>query len=149
MAHYIVSTASAPMQYCIYENGKGNNPKIKCKIRIDGYANVANKYTLQTSNCAVTEISDEEWEMLRNNSSFKDHMAKHFMFHTEVNDPKKAVVDMKAKDNSAQINDPEFAMGKDERFTPDEGMGMCQAKMGRPGGELRGKKGFQFQDPED
>ena len=136
------------MQYCIYEQGKGNNPKIKCKIRIDGYANVANKYTLQTSNCAVTEISDEEWELLRDNPSFKDHMAKHFMFHTEVNDPKKAVVDMTKRDNSAQIQDYEFANGTDTRFTLDEGMGMCKASAGL-GNRLKGAKGIQFQDPED
>ena len=149
MAHYIVSTASAPMTYCIYGNDvKGNTAKIIAKIRIDGYANVANKHTMSTSNCAVTEVSDEQWEMLKKNSGFMQHMKAHFMFHTEVNDPKKAVVEMKPKDNSAQICDWEFADGQDPRFTPDQGMGMCKAKAGL-GDTLKGKTGFQFVKSDD
>lgn len=148
MAHYIVSTASAPMKYVVYEQGKGNTPKAKQMIRIEGYANVANKLTLSTPNCAITEISDEEWELLQKNSSFAKHVQDHFMFHTEVADARKAVADMEKKDNSAQIRDDEFAQGLDTRFSPDEGMGMCKAKAGF-NDSLKGRTGFQFVRSDD
>jgi hypothetical protein len=81
MAHYIISTTSAPMQYCVYEQGKGNNPKIIRKIKINGYANVpdpGSSRNVKMRKCAITEITDEDWADLQKNSSFLFHQAKGF-----------------------------------------------------------------------
>ena len=145
MAHYIISTTSAPMQYCVYEQGKGNNPKVIRKIRINGYANVADPSSSRNvvmKKCAITEISDEDWDYLKKNPSFNYHMEKGFMRHSEVYD-EKIVEKMTKKDRSAMINDWEFADGMDERFSPADGAGMSKATCGI-GDSVKGKKGFQF-----
>lgn len=148
MAHYIISTASAPMTYCIYEQGKNNNPKIIRKIRINGYANVTNPESSRNvvmRKCAITEITDEDWQYLQKNSSFKYHMEKGFVRHSEIYTEKPAEEGMTKRDNSAMINDWEFAEGKDERFSPAEGAGMSRASCGM-GDSVKGTKGFQFVD---
>ena len=148
MAHYIISTASQPMQYCVYEQGKGNNPRVIRKIRINGYANVkdaASSRSVIMPKCAITEVNEEDWTALQANPSFKYHMEKGFMRHSEV--PNEGIVDqgMTKRDNSAQINDWEFAEGRDDRFSPAEGAGQSWAKCGL-GDSQRGTKGFQFVD---
>ena len=148
MAHYIISTASAPMQYCIYEQGKGNNPKVVRKIRINGYANVKDPNSSRNvimPRCAITEITDEEWELLQKNSSFKYHQEKGFVRHSDVHTEKIVDQGMTKRDKSAQINDWEFANGQDERFSPMEGAGMSWARAGL-GNNMTGAKGFQFVD---
>lgn len=149
MAHYIVSTASAPMQYCIYEQNKSNNPKVVRKIRIEGYANVRDPNSsrnVQVPRCAITEISEEDWQLLQKNPSFKYHMEKGFMRHTEVHSEK--IIDeghMTKRDRSAQINDWEFSQGRDERFSPMDGAGQSWATAGI-NNNIKGTKGFQFVD---
>ena len=148
MAHYIVSTTSAPMVYCIYEQGKSNNPKVIRKIRINGCANVKDPNQTRNvvlPNCAITEISDEDWQYLQKNSSFQYHMEKGFMRHSEVYDQKIVAQGMTKKDRSAMINDWEFAEGRDERFSPADGAGSSWATAGL-GDTIKGTKGYQFVD---
>ena len=149
MAHYIISTASAPMSYCVYAQGKGNNPKVIRKIKINGYANVpdpGSSRNVVMKRCAITEISDDDWAALQKNSSYLYHQEKGFMRHSEVYD--ETIVDkskMTQRDRSAVINDWEFAEGKDERFSTAEGAGTSWANCGM-GQSIKGKKGFQFVD---
>lgn len=148
MAHYIISTTSAPMKYCIYEQSKSNNPKVVKQIRINGYANTRNPdsgRSFQLPRCAITQISEEDWKLLQENPSFKYHQEKGFMRHSEM--PDESIVDkgMTKRDRSAMINDSEFADGTDERFDPSEGAGMSRASAGM-GDNIKGKKGFQFLD---
>lgn len=146
MAHYIVSTTSAPMKYCIYGQDKNNNPKPIAVIRINGYANVrdvnAGKSVVMPR-CAITEITEEQWQLLQKNPAFKYHQEKGFMRHTDVYS--EAVVDegMTKRDKSAMINDWEYAEGRDERFTAEEGVGTCHATCGI-GDSVKGTKGYQF-----
>ena len=148
MAHYIISTTSAPMQYCVYEQGKGNNPKVIRKIKINGYANVPDPVSSRNvvmKRCAITEISDEDWGYLQKNPSFLYHQKKGFMRHSEVYTEKPVDEGMTTRDRSAVINDWEFAEGKDERFSPADGAGMSRATCGI-GDSVKGQKGFQFVD---
>ena len=149
MAHYIVSTASAPMVYCIYEQGRNtNNPRVIRKIRIEGYANVKNPNAARNvyaPRCAITEISDEDWGYLQKNPSFLHHQEKGFMRHSDVNTEKVVDQGMTKRDRSAQIDDWDFAQGKDERFSAAEGMGTSWAKAGL-NDSMKGQKGFQFVD---
>ena len=148
MAHYIISTASAPMQYCVYSRGRGNNLTAVRKIKIEGYANVRDpekRNSVVLPKCAITEISDEDWAYLKNDPSFKYHMEKGFMRHSEVYTDKVVDEGMTKRDRSAQINDWEFAEGRDERFSAAEGVGQTHATCGL-GNTVKGIKGFQFVD---
>lgn len=135
------------MVYCIYEQNKSSNPKIIRKIKIDGYANVKNPNSrnIAMPRCASTEISDKDWEDLQKNPSFKHHQEKGFVRHSEVNSERIVDEGMTKRDNSAQINDWDFAQGKDERFAGAEGAGTTWAKAGL-GDNMKGMKGFQFVD---
>ena len=136
------------MQYCVYAPGKGNNRKVIRKIRINGYANVPDPGATRNvvmRKCAITEITDEDWEYLQKDSSFKHHMEKGFMRHSEIYTEKPVDEGMTKRDRSATINDWEFAEGKDERFSPADGAGMSRATCGL-GDSVKGAKGFQFVD---
>lgn len=101
--------------------------------------------SVQMPRCAITEITDEQWEHLQKNSSFQYHVEKGFMRHSEVNTEKVVDEGMTKRDRSAQINDWEFAEGRDERFSAEEGIGATWAKAGL-GDTIKGTKGFQFVD---
>ena len=148
MAHYIISTASQPMTYCVYEQSKSNNPKVIRRIRINGYANVRDPNggrNVVMPRCAITEISDEDWAYLSKNSAFKYHQEKGFMRHSPVYSDKVVDEGMTKRDRSAMINDWEFAEGRDERFSPIDGAGSSHATCGM-GDNVKGVKGFQFVD---
>lgn len=112
--------------------------KIK-EIRIEGNANVVNPMTLKTPTGTVTEISDEDLELLKKNEAFQRHVARGFM-RVMTDEPNINTNDMQKRDNCAQLNDYEYSQGLDPRV-PDSGK--CQATCGE-NNRIRGQKGIDF-----
>lgn len=135
--HYIHSTASQPMVYPVYAGGTDKPIKVK-EILINGAANVVDHFTLRTPTGAVTEVSDEDLELLKKNPAFQRHVARGFM--KVVGESELNTEDMQAKDNSAQLLDADYAMGRDPRVY---GSGSCQATCGH-NNQIKGMKGIAF-----
>ena len=136
--NYIHSTTSQPMEYPIYAGGTNTPTKIK-DIRINGCANVVNPATLVTPTGAVTEVSDEDLELLKKNPSFQRHVSKGFM-RVMTDEPNLNTTDMQKGDKCRQLNDYEYSQGIDERV-PNSGN--CQATCGE-GDRIRGTRGVGF-----
>lgn len=136
--NYIHSTASQPMTYPIYAGGTDKPVKVK-DILINGRANVRDPHAIMTPTGAVTEVSDADLELLKKNPAFQRHVARGFM--RVMNESELNTKDMQKRDNCAQINDEEYAMGTDPR-TP--GSGSCQATCGE-GDRVQGRIGVNFQ----
>lgn len=135
--NYIHSTASQTMSYPVYSGGTDRTIKVK-DILIKGTANVTDPLTLRTPTGAVTEVSDEDLELLKKNDAFQRHVAKGFM--RVMNESELNTSDMQKKDGSAQLLDSEYAMGTDPRAPAS---GKCQATCGE-GDRIRGQKGIEF-----
>lgn len=136
--NYVHSTTSQTMVYPIYAGGTDKPIKIK-EIRIEGRANVKTPMSIQTPTGAVTEVSDEDLELLKKNPAFQRHCERGFM--RVMTDGVLNTKDMQKRDNCAQLNDEEYAMGTDPR-TP--GSGSCQATCGE-GDRVQGRIGVNFQ----
>ena len=136
---YVHSTASQPMNYPIYADGprQGQARKIK-DILIKGTANVIDPHTLFTPTGAVTEISDEDLEMLKKSPAFQRHVAKGFM--KVIDKSELDTTDMQKRDNSAQLNDYEYANDLDPRVPRS---GDCQAQCGE-NNRVVGARGKRF-----
>lgn len=136
MSVKIHSTASQPMTYCIYREN-GTSAVLVKKIEIKGTANVADQFGVVAPGC-VTEVSDEDYELLKKDDAFNRHVRRGFM---KVYDSGSLNTEgMQKRDNSAQLFDEEYAGGKDARV-PDSGA--CQASCGK-GDRKRGAKGIAF-----
>ena len=135
--NYIHSTASQDMNYPIYAGGTDRPQKVK-EIIIKGRANVVDPRTLITPTGAVTEISDADLELLKKSAAFQRHVARGFM--RVMNESELNTKDMQKRDNSAQLQDSEYADGVDPRV-PNSGN--CQATCGE-GDRIRGKRGVAF-----
>lgn len=135
--NYIHSTASQPMTYPIYAGGTDRPQKIK-EIVIAGRANVADPRTLVTPTGAVTEVSDADLELLKKSAAFQRHVARGFM--RVMNESELNTNGMQKRDNSAQLQDFEYAQGTDPRVP---GSGTCQATCG-DGDRIRGQRGVAF-----
>jgi len=139
MANYIISTASNTMCYPIYSEGKQNSAVPVKKIFIKGMANVANPVSLQMTDCAWTELSDQDLADLKKSAAFNRHVAKGFLRVMTTKD-ESVKEHMTARDGSAQLRDEEYAAGTDPRILES---GNCQASCGR-NDRIKGKKGANF-----
>ena len=123
--HYVHSTASQPMTYCIFaDGGHGRATPIK-EIVIKGKANVVDPKTFVSPTGVVTEVSDVDYELLKKNPHFQRHCAKGFLKVTDVSELDTR--DLQKRDNSAQLQDYEYAKDLDERVPHS---GACQASCG-------------------
>lgn len=135
---YIHSTASQPMVYPIYAEGRQNQARVIKTIRIEGYANVANPVTLVTPNGAVTEVSDEDLALLKRDPAFQRHVKAGFM--KVYDSPALNTEGMEKADGCAQLQDAAYAAGTDPRVA---GSGDCQASCGLKD-RIKGKPGVRF-----
>ena len=107
---FIVSRASQDNEYVVWETTKNGQKAVKKTILIKGGANVLDKHTMTTPNGVVTEISDEDYEILKEHTAFKRHMERGFM--EVLKEEKKARASSKTKtnkkDGSAQLTPKDF-----------------------------------------
>lgn len=107
---FIVSRASQDNEYVFWGSTANGMRTVKKSILIKGGANVMDKTTMTTPNGVVTEISDEDWEALKEHSAFKRHMERGFV--EVMQEEKKARESSKKKstkkDGSAQLTPKDF-----------------------------------------
>lgn len=128
------------MKYPIYARGSSRPQKIK-EITIKGKANVLDPKTMVTPTGVVTEISEADLEVLKQNPAFQRHCARGFL--RVMSDPELNTKDMQARDNSSQLMDSEYANATDPRIMNAQGAGACQATAGE-GDRIRGQRGIAF-----
>ena len=103
---YISSTTTGSRTYPIYKKSPDGTLFYERVIKIAGGANVINKKTLLTPRGAVTHVSDEDLEYLKQNKSFMRLMDNGFVcIH---GDKKFKGKDLNPKDSSAQKVDSDF-----------------------------------------
>lgn len=107
---FIYSTLSNDNRYS--QNVRNANGVVNSSrsVVINGGANVASlKGVLQTPKGVVTEVSDADYEWLKNEPNFKAHVKAGFLTVDEKSksssNPEKVAKDMQASDNSAPYTD--------------------------------------------
>lgn len=74
MTHYVYNTLANDQRY----TERGKNRTVVASVFIAGKANIPNKHML-TSRGVVTEVTDEQLAILRNNAIFKLHEKNGFI----------------------------------------------------------------------
>lgn len=123
--HYVYSTATCPISYVQYapssdnesekrsRGGQSHNRVVR-KVTIQGGHGVANK-VLFTPKGVATQVSDEDFEFLMNNESFKTHMARGYMtIDKKKIEPEKKARNMADKDGSAPLTPKDFEKGEND-----------------------------------
>lgn len=147
---YITTTKAEDTNFPIWEKGAGGVMKIKKNIILKGGANVIDNKRLYTPKGVLTQVSEEEVELLLKNPSFKRQMDRGF--YVIHNDKALHTESLEKKDGSAQYKAEDFEdMGqkaptssKSDELTEDELLESEQAqeqeeklrKRGRPSKKL-------------
>lgn len=114
---YIASTLSAPTTYTVYGDNKHGPKAVLKQVHIKGGANVANQKNVMTMGLLtpqglVTQVSDEELNLLKNHKLFQLHLKNGHVKIMDTNQkPEKAVKDMKDKDSSAPFTPADYKEG--------------------------------------
>lgn len=99
--HKIVSTLSAPVGFTVYETDAQGNKSPLRKVLIGGGANVWDGVIVPAG--YGTAVSDEELEILRNNSVFAAFEKSGYIVVSTIRDNQDKIIDnMEEKDASAQ-----------------------------------------------
>lgn len=106
---YLYSTLSCSQRYVKYAPAvAGGVPREERSVFVAGGANVANK-NLITPRGVVTEVTDEELALLRENDLFKIHVSKgHIVVEDRKHDVEKVIPDMEARSPDAQIEPQDY-----------------------------------------
>lgn len=115
--NYIYSTLSAPVAYTFYVKGGGDLPSVKQKIIIKGGANVANEHFV-TPQGVVTEVTDQELQLLKDHKLFKFHIEKGYIKIDSKKEIEAAIADMNGRDVSAPVVPQDYM--NDEGPKPSE-----------------------------
>lgn len=122
----ILSTLTAPQAVALTKKTDNGSLIVAKTIEIKGGANVIDRKTLATPEGVVTELSDEDFELLKNTAFYQRMVKREYLRPVETRsaaeDTKKA--GMNKKDKSAQKTDADFK--KDSR--PIVGKGGDNAK---------------------
>lgn len=115
---YVYSTLTCDNIYATYDNSGSNKdtPVLVSQILIKGGAGIATKH-LVTPLGIVTNVSDDDLEILKTNDDFKSHMENEFIkIDKKKVDVEVAAADMASRDKSAPVvpedideNDPNAA----------------------------------------
>ena len=126
MSIYVYSTATNSITYVEYEKNTNRDISIakkwpngkEMRVTINGGHGMSNKHFV-TPQGVVTQITEDELEMLLANPSFVRHMDKGFMSYDKKKvDPAKKAKDMEEKDGSAPITPSDFI--ETENSTPSQ-----------------------------
>lgn len=104
----IYSTLTEPQQYTKYESA-GDTHRVIASVRINGGHGKADHKTLLTPLGVATEVTDEQYEMLKENKAFQRHVERGFITVTgKKEDAEKVAADMTSSDGSAQLTEADF-----------------------------------------
>lgn len=117
MAIYLQATMSAGCDIHIRNEAKGSPIAKTVKvIHIKGGANVRDKNSIFTPKGALTEVSDADYELLKQEPTFARMVKNGFIVAT--NDHHLDVKDNEAKDKSAQKDDSYYKETRAESESP-------------------------------
>ena len=109
--YYVYSTLANDVRYAKYRDqnpGQSGPAVIEHEVLINGKVGVANK-NLITPRGAITSVNDEDYEILKDNYSFKEHIKEgHILVEKKQEDVEKVITRMKKRDNSAPITPEDF-----------------------------------------
>lgn len=106
---YIYSTLTNDNEYRVYKKGGGDMPVVSARVLIKGGNGVANK-NLITTRGTVTQVTDEELELLKTNKSFVKHMDGGFItIEAKKVKVEKVTKNMTKKDKSAPITPEDYS----------------------------------------
>lgn len=95
---YIASTLTAPQDYTVYDKGG----RATHKVRINGGNGLVNR-NLVTLEGAITEVSEEDLELLKTNALYQTHVKNGFVKVTDQPDATKASSDLESRDEGAPM----------------------------------------------
>lgn len=100
---YVYSTLACDTAYAVWQKGGGDLPIMERTILVKGGAGVAND-RLITPNGVATEISEADFDVLKENKVFQKHVEGGYIsFDKKKVDADVAAVDMEHRDVSAPI----------------------------------------------
>lgn len=114
--YYVYSTATCPISYSVYVKNASTDLGVIQKrpngkpltVVINGGHGVANKFFV-TPRGAVTQVSDEDMEILLQDKNFKRHMDAGFMsYEQKLVETEKKADEMAEKDRSAPITPEDY-----------------------------------------
>lgn len=112
---YVLSKLSNSQCYTKWAKGTNGINQIVEKVLIKGGADVINKKTLETPSGVVTEITETQLEILKENPDFQRHCENGFIsyYSTKIDEEKKEekAAEM-AKDNSRQKTPKDYKKAK-------------------------------------
>lgn len=110
---YVYSTLTSDVAYTPYDTDNGNDtPVARDPVVIKGGAGVVND-RLITPRGVVTEVTEEQAELLRQNKVFQLHEKNGFVVIDESKtDPDNVAADMQNRDRSAPLVEQDFAEGE-------------------------------------
>lgn len=108
-AYYVYSTLASAMDYTTYQPGGGDLPQVDAVVRIEGGANIPDKF-LRTPLGVCTPVTEAELEALKQNHVFQLHEKNGFITVRDKEvDPEVAAADMEGRDKSAPLVAGDFA----------------------------------------
>lgn len=106
---YLYSTLTASQKYTTYKKGNNDMAVVDKQIVVNGGTGIADKF-LRTPNGVVTNVTDEEFKVLKENKAFQRHMERGFITVDEkLHDVDNVAADMASRDGSAPLVDGDFA----------------------------------------
>lgn len=109
MSKYIYSTLSSDNDIVIYGKNGDNKPIKTAKVTIFGKANIANKKTLITPKGVLTILEDKEYDLIKDDFSFKKWIEKGYVtVETKASDADNVAKNMTSKDKSAQKQSEDY-----------------------------------------
>lgn len=107
-AYYVYSTLAAAMDYTTYQPGGGDLPQVDAVVRVEGGANIPDKY-MRTPLGVCTPVTEAELEALRKNDVFNLHEKNGFIIVRDKEvDVEVAAADMEGRDKSAPLVPADF-----------------------------------------
>lgn len=113
MTFYVYSTLTCDNNFAIYaQNSNKDLPVVERSILIKGGHGIATKQ-LYTPRGIMTEISDEDMEILLKDYHFKEQVSHGFITYEKRKvEPEKAVANMTEKDGSAPKTPANYEKGE-------------------------------------
>jgi len=113
---YVFSTLTNATKYVDYENGGADLKHEKRSVMIHGGTGIATKHLI-TPMGVMTPISAEDYDWLKDDFHFKEHIKKGFIkVEKKAYEPEKVASDMKTGDGSAPITPSDYEGAKDDQI---------------------------------
>lgn len=107
---FILSKLANSQCYTKWATGPNGINQLVAEVKINGGADVINKKTLDTPNGVVTEVSDNDLDLLKQNHDFLQHLEKGYL----------TIIDSRISDDKAQEKAAAMTKDKSRQKTPKD-----------------------------